>query len=133
MNRANYKYVDESNPFFPLWEYKKKYRDRDPVLNPEASFYDYNMIERRLKQFDFDCNSQHLLLYFFRGKTSYFPKSTTFQELAQEKVHEITEEERYHLEEHSTTGEVCERNWKDFESLSVKVKDQCAQESCKGN
>ena len=49
MNRENYKYVDESNPFFPLWEYKKKYRDKDPVLNPEAYFYDYKMIERRQK------------------------------------------------------------------------------------
>ena len=44
MNRENYKYVDDNNPAFPIWEYKKKYRDRDPVLNPEAYFYDYNLI-----------------------------------------------------------------------------------------
>lgn len=30
-----------------MLEYKKKYRDNDPVLNPEAYFYDYKMIERR--------------------------------------------------------------------------------------
>lgn len=55
MNVQNYKYNDEKNPSFPIWEYKKKYRDRDPVLNPEAYFYDYKQIERRQKQFDFDC------------------------------------------------------------------------------
>lgn len=41
-NPADYKYIDEKNPAFPIWEYKKKYRDRDPVLNAEAYFYDYN-------------------------------------------------------------------------------------------
>ena len=54
MNPTDYKHIDEKNPSFPIWEYKKKYRDRDPVLNPEAYFYDYNQIERRQKQFDFD-------------------------------------------------------------------------------
>lgn len=54
MNPIDYKYIDEKNPSFPIWEYKKKYRDRDPVLSPEAFFYDYNQIERRQKQFDFD-------------------------------------------------------------------------------
>ena len=29
------------------WEYKKKYRDKDPLLNPEADFYDDKMIERK--------------------------------------------------------------------------------------
>lgn len=42
MNKSDYKYIDEKNPSFPTWEYKKKYRDRDPVLNAEAFFYDYN-------------------------------------------------------------------------------------------
>ena len=41
-NRVDYKYVDEKNTSFPIWEYKKKYRDNDPVLSPEAYFYDYN-------------------------------------------------------------------------------------------
>ena len=54
MNVTDYKYIDEKNPAFPIWEYKKKYRDRDPVLSPEAYFYDYNQIERRQRQFDFD-------------------------------------------------------------------------------
>lgn len=54
MERVNYKYNDYNNPAFPIWEYKKKYRDRDPVLNPEAYFYDYKMLERRQRQFNFD-------------------------------------------------------------------------------
>ena len=47
MNTTDYKYVDDNNPSFPTWEYKKKYRDRDPVISAEAYFYDYNQIERR--------------------------------------------------------------------------------------
>jgi hypothetical protein len=47
MNAVDYKYVDDKNPSFPTWEYKKKYRDRDPVISAEAYFYDYNQIERR--------------------------------------------------------------------------------------
>jgi hypothetical protein len=54
MNTKNYKYVDEENPSFPIWEYKKKYRDNDPVMTAESYFYDYKQIERRQKQFDFD-------------------------------------------------------------------------------
>jgi ribosomal protein S18 len=54
MNTQDYKYVDEKNPAFPIWEYKKKYRDRDPVISAESYFYDYNQIERRQRQFDFD-------------------------------------------------------------------------------
>ena len=47
MNTTDYKYVYDNNPSFPTWEYKKKYRDRDPVISAEAYFYDYNQIERR--------------------------------------------------------------------------------------
>jgi hypothetical protein len=42
MNKVDYKYVDEKNSTFPIWEYKKKYRDRDPVISAESYFYDYN-------------------------------------------------------------------------------------------
>lgn len=42
INPQNYKYEDNTNPAFPIWEYKKKNRDRDPVLNAEAYYYDYN-------------------------------------------------------------------------------------------
>jgi hypothetical protein len=56
MNKENFKFEDDQNrPDFPNWEYKKKYRDRDPVLSPEAYFYDYKNIERRHRQFNFDC------------------------------------------------------------------------------
>ena len=47
MNKQNYKFEDKTNNFFHVHEYKKKYRDRDPVLGPEAYFYDYNLLERR--------------------------------------------------------------------------------------
>ncbi len=47
MNKQNYKFEDKNNLFYEVHEYKKKYRDRDPPLNPEAAFYDYKMIERR--------------------------------------------------------------------------------------
>jgi hypothetical protein len=47
INKQNYKYEDEKNSMAPIWEYKKKYRDKDPVLNPEAYFYDYKNIDRR--------------------------------------------------------------------------------------
>jgi hypothetical protein len=50
MNKTNYKLEDESNPMSVNWEYKKKYRDKDPVLNAEAYFYDYKMIERRQRE-----------------------------------------------------------------------------------
>jgi hypothetical protein len=55
MNKGNYKYEDEENSMTPIWEYKKKYRDKDPIINPEAYFYDYKNIERRQRQFAFDC------------------------------------------------------------------------------
>ena len=73
MNKQKYKFAKDDSSLFPTWEYKKKYRDRDPVLNAEAYFYDHNMIERRTRQFDFDCN---LILYLitigYRGEACYF-------------------------------------------------------------
>lgn len=53
MNKENYRYkslkgTDE------YWEYKKKYRDNFPELNPNAYFSDHNPIERRKKFFEFD-------------------------------------------------------------------------------
>lgn len=73
MNTQNYKYVDEKNPSFPIWEYKKKYRERDPVINAEAYFYDYNQIERRQKQFDFDRKTQLSVNFcLIRGEARHF-------------------------------------------------------------
>jgi hypothetical protein len=54
MNKQNYKYEDKNNIFFHVNEFKKKYRDKDPALNPEAYFYDLNFVERRKRQFDFE-------------------------------------------------------------------------------
>ncbi len=60
MNKVNYRFEDQNNPTEPIWEYKKKYRDNDPMLNPEAYFYDYQQIERRQRQFDFDCKKHKI-------------------------------------------------------------------------
>jgi len=90
MNRQDYKYVDEKNQSFPIWEYKKKYRDRDPVLNAEAYFYDYNQIQRRQRQFDFDCKlfDSSISIICCRGKASDFYQPSTEQEPAETQIHE---------------------------------------------
>jgi len=76
MNKQGYKYVDEKNPAFPIWEYKKKYRDNDPVLSAEGYFYDFNQIERRQRQFDFDRKTS-ITLNGCRGEAGYFHKQTS--------------------------------------------------------
>ena len=40
--RENYKYMDYEDALAPTWEYKKKYRDKDPMLSAEAAFSGYN-------------------------------------------------------------------------------------------
>ena len=42
MNRVDYQFEDKNNIMYHEHEYKKKYRDNTPSLNPEAFFYDYN-------------------------------------------------------------------------------------------
>jgi hypothetical protein len=49
---------DKLNPNF---EYKKKYRDKNPLLSEEAYFYDYKNMDRRERQFNFDCNFSYFL------------------------------------------------------------------------
>lgn len=44
--RQNLKLVDDS-PMQPIWEYKKKYRDRDPVLRSEDHFASHNFVEKQ--------------------------------------------------------------------------------------
>lgn len=53
MNREDYQYRDDSG-IQPIWEYKKKYRDRTPEINPEAYYAGENMVQRRKKLFEFD-------------------------------------------------------------------------------
>jgi hypothetical protein len=45
MNKKKFKFEDDS--VSPLWEYKKKYRDNDPLLNSESYFYDHRNYEKR--------------------------------------------------------------------------------------
>lgn len=54
--RANLKMVDEDDITEKSWEYKKKYRDRDPLLQAEHHFADYNFMEKqqRLERFDME-------------------------------------------------------------------------------
>lgn len=54
MNKKNYKLEDTNNLFYHVHEYKKKYRDTTPMLGPEAYLYDYKLLDRRQRQFDFD-------------------------------------------------------------------------------
>ena len=53
MNRENYtlKTLEGADQD---WEYKKKYRDNTPQLNPSAYFADHDVANRRKRYFDFD-------------------------------------------------------------------------------
>ncbi|CDW82874.1 30s ribosomal protein s18 [Stylonychia lemnae] len=53
LNRVDYQFEDKNNLMFHEHEYKKKYRDKDPALNPEAYFYDNKLLERRKREIDF--------------------------------------------------------------------------------
>ena len=44
--RQNLKLVDDS-PMQPIWEYKKKYRDRDPILRSKDHFASHNFFENQ--------------------------------------------------------------------------------------
>lgn len=53
MNRQNYQLRDEEGEA-PTWEYKKKYRDKSPVISPDAYFAGHNTTERRRRMFEYD-------------------------------------------------------------------------------
>jgi hypothetical protein len=53
MNRQNYQLYNDENQQ-PMWEYKKKYRDKSPLLNSDAYFAESNGPERRKRLFDFE-------------------------------------------------------------------------------
>lgn len=38
----------------PVWEYKKKYRDEDPVVRPEDYYFKDDLVKKRLRDFRFD-------------------------------------------------------------------------------
>ncbi len=49
-NKENFQMdTKHTHPMGPVWEYKKKYREKTPMLNEQAYFYDYKLIERRQK------------------------------------------------------------------------------------
>jgi hypothetical protein len=45
---------DWDDNFGPNWEYKKKYRDKSPLIEPDAYFADSNVVQRRKKLFEYD-------------------------------------------------------------------------------
>lgn len=51
--RQKLKYVDDS-PMQPIWEYKKKYRDRDPVVRSEDHLASYNFVSKQERQQAFE-------------------------------------------------------------------------------
>ena len=54
MNKKAYKYGDMDSSIAPIFEYKKKYRIKDPILSSDAYYYDYKQTEKRLKDFEFE-------------------------------------------------------------------------------
>lgn len=51
--KQNYQHASE-NTLEPIWEYKKKYRDKTPMLNEEAYFAGHNRAGRNERQAAFD-------------------------------------------------------------------------------
>lgn len=54
MNRLNYQVRDWEDGMGANWEYKKKYRDNTPIIEPDAYFADHNVTERRKRLFEYD-------------------------------------------------------------------------------
>lgn len=54
--RSKLKMVDPNNLTEAAWEYKKKYRDMDPLMQAENHFADYNFMEKqqRLEKFELE-------------------------------------------------------------------------------
>jgi len=45
MGKQKYKYADDSVSQ-PVWDYKKKYRDKDPLLKSEAYYAGHEIVSR---------------------------------------------------------------------------------------
>jgi len=54
MNKEDYRVRDWDSGEQPNWEYKKKYRDMTPLVEPDAYFAGNNVVERRKKLFEYD-------------------------------------------------------------------------------
>jgi hypothetical protein len=44
--RKKLKYADDS-PMQPIWEYKKKYRDTDPLVKSEDYYAGHNLVTKQ--------------------------------------------------------------------------------------
>ena len=54
MNKEDYRVRDWDSAEGPNWEYKKKYRDLTPLIEPRAYFAGHDVVERRKKLFEYD-------------------------------------------------------------------------------
>lgn len=54
MPKMNYKLGEYENATAPTWEYKKKYRDKDPLYDPEAQYAGHNVIGRSQRMFAYE-------------------------------------------------------------------------------
>lgn len=54
MNKEDYRTRDWDSGEGPTREYKKKYRDLTPLIEPQAYFSGHNVVERRRKLFEYD-------------------------------------------------------------------------------
>lgn len=53
-DKLNYQMSNQENTLEPIWEYKKKYRDKTPMLTEEAYFAGHNRTTRQERQAAFD-------------------------------------------------------------------------------
>lgn len=54
VRKQNYKLAQYDEATAPNWEYKKKYRDKDPLYDPEAQYAGHNVIGRSQRMFAFE-------------------------------------------------------------------------------
>ena len=52
--RSNYQIKDRDDALTPVWEYRKKYRDRTPVVDPESYYAGSNVVDKMNKQLEYE-------------------------------------------------------------------------------
>ena len=54
MKKVNYQLGKYDDATAPSWEYKKKYRDKDPLYDADAQYAGHNVIARSQRMFAFE-------------------------------------------------------------------------------
>ena len=52
--QSNFKFEDTDDPESPNWEYKKKYREKNPLVTPDSYYAQGNIIEKQNKQLEYE-------------------------------------------------------------------------------